>query len=226
MSNPTIASREEGMLDVTSIVAAFTEDQAEKLTKLSKHRLRYWDSTGFFKPSYVERGKHLPFGRFYSFKDIVALRTLEMLRVQNGVPLQHLRKVAEKLSDLKPNYWAATTLYAINRRVVFEDPISGKPQEVLSGQYLIGIPLERVIRDTSEEASQMRKRSPDEIGRVTKVQGIQRQSWVLAGTRIPVSSVQRLWEDGFSAKQILEEYPDLTEADIKAALEHKESKAA
>ena len=214
------------MLDVTSIVAAFTEDQAEKLTKLSKHRLRYWDSTGFFKPSYVERGKHLPFGRFYSFKEIVALRTLEMLRVQNGVPLQHLRKVAEKLSDLKPNYWAATTLYAINRRVVFEDPISGKPQEVLSGQYLIGIPLERVIRDTSEEASQMRKRSPDEIGRVTKVQGIQRQSWVLAGTRIPVSSVQRLWEDGFSAKQILEEYPDLTEADIKAALEHKESKAA
>ncbi len=214
------------MLDISSVVAAFTEDQAEKLTRLTKSRLGYWDSTEFFKPSYVERGKHLPFGKFYSFKDIVALRTLEMLRVQNGVPLQHLRKVAEKLSELKPDYWAATTLYAINRRVVFEDPISGKPQEVLSGQYLIGIPLVRVIEDTRQEVSQMQKRSPSEIGKITKAQGIQRKSWVLAGTRIPVASVQRLAEDGFSTEQILQEYPDLTEADIKAAIAHKNSEAA
>lgn len=214
------------MLDVTSIIAAFTEDQAEKLTRLSKSRLRYWDSTGFFKPSYVERGKHLPFGRFYSFKDIVALRTLEMLRVQNGVPLQHLRKVAEKLSELRADYWPATTLYAINKKVVFDEPISRKPLEVLSGQYLIGLPLRKVIEDTSEEVSQIQKRSPNEIGRLTKAQGIQRKSWIVAGTRIPVASIQRLAEDGFSTEQILREYPDLTEADIKAAIAHKDPEAA
>ena len=214
------------MLDISSVVAAFTEDQAEKLTRLSKARLRYWDSTGFFRPSYVEGGKYLPFGKFYSFKDIVALRTLEMLRVQNGVPLQHLRKVAEKLSQIKPDYWSSITLYAINRRVVFEDPVSGKPQEVLSGQYLIGIPLARVIKDTGDEASQMQKRSSDEIGKITKAPGIQRKAWVVAGTRIPVASIKRLAEDGFSTDQILQEYPDLTEADIKAAIAHQESKAA
>jgi DNA-binding transcriptional MerR regulator len=224
--SPSIATGEDGVLDINSIIAAFTEDQVVKLTKLSKNRLRYWDSTGFFKPSFIERGRHLPFGRFYSFKDIVALRTLEMLRVQNGVPLQHLRKVAEKLSELKSDYWSATTLYAINKRVIFDDPVSGRPLEVLSGQYLIGIPLRRVIEDTQQEVSQMQRRLPTEIGKVTKAQGIQRRSWVIAGTRIPVASIQRLAEDGFSTDQIIREYPDLTEADIKVAIAHKNSEAA
>src|SRR5260370_29558233 len=146
------------MLDIGSVLAAFSEEHVSRVTGLSIVRLRYWARTGFFQPSFVEDDPRLPYSRFYSFKQVVALRALEMLRVQNGVPLQHLRKVAEKLSELKPDYWAATTLYAINRRVVFEDPISGKPQEVLSGQYLIGIPLVRVIEDTRQEVSQMQKR--------------------------------------------------------------------
>ena len=75
-----------------------SDEHVQKLTGLTKRQLRYWDETGFFKPSFVEENPRLPFSRFYSFKDVVALRTLQLLRVQNNVPLQHLRKVAEKLS--------------------------------------------------------------------------------------------------------------------------------
>ena len=89
------------MLDIGSVIAAFSEDQVQGLTGLTKGRLRYWAKTGFFRPSYAEDNPRLAFSRFYSFKDVVALRTLEILRVQNGVPLQHLRKVADKLSHLK-----------------------------------------------------------------------------------------------------------------------------
>ncbi len=85
------------MLDVGNVLAAFSEEHVSRVTGLSIGRLRYWPRTGFFRPSFVEDDPRLPYSRFYSFKQVVALRTLEMLRVQNGVPLQHLRRVAEKL---------------------------------------------------------------------------------------------------------------------------------
>ena len=88
------------MLDVSNVLAAFSEEHVSRITGLSIYRLRYWAATGFFRPSYVEDNPRLPFSRFYSFKDVVALRTLEMLRVRNEVPLRHLRRVAERLSHL------------------------------------------------------------------------------------------------------------------------------
>jgi DNA-binding transcriptional MerR regulator len=33
------------------VVAAFTEEQAEKLTSVSKRQLQHWDRTDFFVPS-------------------------------------------------------------------------------------------------------------------------------------------------------------------------------
>src|SRR5277367_4920861 len=92
---------ESPSLDISSAIAAFSEEQVQRMTGLTIGRLRYWAKTEFFKPSFVEDNPRLPYSKFYSFKDIVALRTREMLRVQNNVPLQHLRLVAEKLSYLK-----------------------------------------------------------------------------------------------------------------------------
>lgn len=40
------------------------------------------------------------------------------------------------------------------------------------------------------------------------------------GTRIPISVVLRMLRDDASFKKILEEYPRLTEEDIKAALDY------
>ena len=41
---------------------------------------------------------------------------------------------------------------------------------------------------------------------------------MIAGTRIPVGSIRRLAADGADAREILELYPDLTAADVAAAL--------
>ncbi len=101
------------MLNVSNVVAAFTEEQVERLTGLSKVQLRYWDRTGFFSPAYVEDVPGLPYGRLYSFKNIVGLRTLAMLRVQHNVPLQHLRRVAEKLAHLRDDLWTQTKLWVL-----------------------------------------------------------------------------------------------------------------
>jgi DNA-binding transcriptional MerR regulator len=208
------------MLDVGNVLAAFSEEHVNRVTGLSVGRLRYWAKTEFFQPSFVEDDPRLPFSRFYSFKDVVALRTLEMLRVQNGVPLQHLRKVAEKLSHLKDALWTKTTLYVANRKVVFSDPVTGKPQEVVSGQFVMEYPLIKLIEATSESIEAIGKRSPNQVGRVVKIRGVNRNAWTVAGTRVPIASVRRLHEDGYSVDQIIAEYPDLTEVDVRAALDH------
>jgi uncharacterized protein (DUF433 family) len=214
------------LLDIGNVIAAFSEEQVERITKLAKGRLRYWARTGFFSPSYTEDNPRLPYSRFYSFKDIVALRTLEMLRVQNNVPLQHLRKVAEKLSHLNDDLWTKTTLFVVNRKVVIVNPETGTPQEVVSGQYLLGIPLKKVMEDTSEDIATFNQRPADRIGRVTKTRNICHNAWVIAGTRIPIGAVQRLHEDGYSTEAIIQEYPDLTPQDVEAALNHSTNEAA
>lgn len=209
------------MLDVGNVLAAFSEEHVHRVTGLTVGRLRYWARTGFFQPSFVEDDQRLPYSRFYSFKDVVALRTLEMLRVQNGVPLQHLRKVAEKLSHLKDDLWTKTKLYVANRRVVFSDPVMGKPLEVASGQFVMEYSLLELIEDTSKSIEAIGRRSPDQVGKVVKVRGINRNAWTIAGTRIPAASVRRLHDDGYSVDQIIAEYPDLTEDDVRAALSHE-----
>ena len=213
-------------LDISSVVAAFSEDQVESITGLSKGRLRYWAKTSFFSPSFVEDNPRMPYSRFYSFRDIVALRALEKLRVKDNVPLQHLRKVADELNHLKTNLWADTKLYVFNRRVVLVNHQTGVPEEVLSGQSVLSIVLENAIRDTRTEIAKLRQRSKDSIGKIQKRRFIVRNAWAVAGTRIAVSSIKRLHEDGYSVEQIIEEYPDLTREDVEAALKHEEPKAA
>jgi DNA-binding transcriptional MerR regulator len=207
-------------LDISNVVAAFSEEQVERITGLTKGRLRYWAKTDFFKPSYIEEDPRLPYSRFYSFKDIVALRTLEMLRVQNGVPLQHLRKVAEQLAHLEDRLWTETTLFVINKKVVFVNPETGRPQEAVSGQYLLGIPLKKVIEDTGADIITLNARPAAAVGQVSRRRGVIRNAWVVAGTRIPVAAIRRLHEDGYTTGQIIAEYPDLTPEDVEAALRH------
>ena len=214
------------MLDIGSVIAAFSEDQVQGLTGLTKGRLRYWAKTGFFRPSYAEDNPRLAFSRFYSFKDVVALRTLEILRVQNGVPLQHLRKVADKLSHLKDELWTKTKLYAANKKVAVVNPESGKLEEVVTGQYLLPIELKKVISDTSKDIDAMRVRGSKDIGRVVRNRNICHNAWVIAGTRIPVGAIKRLHEDGFDEDQIIAEYPDLTQDDVRAAMNHGAAIAA
>ncbi|GGC32502.1 hypothetical protein GCM10011371_19900 [Novosphingobium marinum] len=213
------------MLDIDNVIAAFSEDQASKLTSLSIGRLRYWAKTGFFAPSFIANAPG-PYGKFYSFKDIVALRTLEMLRVRNGVPLQHLRKVAERLSHLRDDLWTQTKLRVWDRKVVFDEPETGRAREVVSGQYVEEYELVEIIAETGDEIRAMKSRDRGDFGKVVVEKGVHRGAPIISGTRIPVISIQRLHEDGFSIEAIIDEYPRLTAKDVRAALKHKLEKAA
>jgi uncharacterized protein (DUF433 family) len=202
----------------SNIIGAFSEEQAARLSKVSIHQLRSWDREGFFRPSFADL-KHVPFGRVYSFRDIVSLRILNDLRNDKHIPLQHLREVSEKLSHLGEDKWTATTLYVLGKRVVYVDPRNSLRQEVVSGQRVFEIPLRVVISSTRRAVLELNHRD-EQVGKITRARFVAQNEPVIAGTRIPVSVIRDLSMAGYSPREIIREYPGLQEADIVAAMQY------
>ena len=203
------------------IVSVFSEDQVQRLTGISKRQLRYWDRTGFFTPSLAEENRRIAFSRIYSFTDVVSLRVLNILRNQYGVSLQHLRRAAEDLPQMSEEKWGSTELFVLNRRVVFVEPETTKYREIVSKQYVIGIPLREIVSDTKRDIKVLRERDKGTAGTIVRSRNICHNAWVMAGTRIRVDSIKEFDKEGYTVRQIQKEYPTLTEADIEAALRHE-----
>ena len=217
------------MTDSQTVIAAFSEDQAEQLTGVTKSQLRYWDKTNFYKPSFAEENRRVAFSRVYSFKDIVALRVLSALRNQYSVSLQYLRDVSTRLSCLgpDPDRWAGTRLYAINKRVIWHELGTDLPQEIITKQYLIPISLETVIKDTEKDIEKGKApRDQSNIGLIKRSRYVIHNTPAIAGTRIPANAIKRFSEAGYTVEQIIHEYPDLTEQDIVAALNFQQAPSA
>jgi uncharacterized protein (DUF433 family) len=152
---------------------------------------------------------------------------LNVLTKQYSVSVQHLREVAQKLCAMDNGAWARTTLYVLKKKVNFVDPSDGKQKEVVSGQYAIGIALQKVVSDTKRDVQEMSHRDSVTIGKVEQHRFVASNAPVIAGTRIPIKAIQSFSKAGYTLEQIRAEYPTLTEDDIKAALAFQSrSKAA
>lgn len=205
------------MIGSDNVVSAFSVDHVVDLTGLSKGQIAYWDKTGFFRPNYGFENRRSPYSRIYSFRDVVGLRTLAILRNEHRISLQQLRRVAENLSHLKGDLWSRTKLYVLNKQVHFKEPETGKVRGAVDGQYTM-IELVRIADDVAEKVKKLRKRSPEQIGKAERHRFVARNAWVIAGTRIPVKAIQNFHAAGYTIAQILKEYPTLKREDVKAAL--------
>ena len=209
------------------IIAAFSEDQTGRLTGVSKSQLRYWDRTNFYSPTYAEDNRRLAFSRVFSFKDIVALRVLNVLRNQYCVSLHHLREVSNKLSHLQGGRWTEVKLFVVNKRVHWIEPGTKLPQEVLSKQYVVPtMVLMDVVKDTRHDVKQLNKRDESEIGEITKSRFVAHNKPVISGTRITIAAIKRFADAGYKTDQIVKEYPDLTAEDVAAALAYDPQRSA
>lgn len=203
---------------MSNIISAFSAEQAERITGLSATQLREWDAAGFFQPSYAASNRRSPYSRIYSFEDLVGLRVLHILRTRHRVSLQHLKAVARKLAGYASKPWSELTLYVLNREVHFRNPLDGQVQGAVSGQLAVPIPISSVIEDVRAQAEELRKRSTDTVGQVERHRFVVHNEEVVAGTRIPISTILSFAEAGYSAEEILREYPSLTLDDVQAAL--------
>jgi uncharacterized protein (DUF433 family) len=205
------------MRSESNIVAAFTTEQAARLTGVSKRQLGAWDRSGFFSPSlvYGERGAY---ARLYSFRDLLSLKVLNQLRNETKIKLSHLREVKNELAHLGEDMWVKSTLYVLGKRVVIEQ--DNKRSEVGSGQGVLQIPLKIVVGNMREQVEALNKRDKSVIGKFDRNRSVAHNQVVIAGTRIPVRSVKAFHEAGYSVEAIQREYPTLTEADIEAAIKY------
>lgn len=208
-------------MSVPQLISLLSADQVQRLTGLSQRQLTYWDETGFFAPSHVaEPGER--FGRVYSFEDLVGLRVIALMRAH--VPLQELRRVGSWLSTHRGS-WGGQTFWIAGRRVYWEDD-GIRVGTRHPGQAELPIAMDKVTEDMRDAIARLRRRSPDQIGKVERRRYTAGHAPVIAGTRIPVSAIQQLQRAGYDRAAIQREYPQLTDSDIEAALEAVERKRA
>ncbi|HEX3918447.1 MAG TPA: DUF433 domain-containing protein [Caulobacteraceae bacterium] len=214
------------MEHASTVIGAFSEEHAAQLSGVSRRQLRQWDKKGLLHPSYGAEDSGLPYGRTYSFRDLVSLRALGQLRNQYHVAEAHLIEVQKELSVLSDEPWASRTLEVLNRRVVVYDSASRHKREVVGGQHVFNIPLKVVITGVRSDVAKMNERSGDQVGKVVQAKFVSQNQPVLSGTRIPVAAIQSFARAGYNTDRILKEYPGLTAADVQAALAYESDSAA
>src|ERR1700730_9700643 len=204
------------MDDIENVVRAFSAENVVHLTGLTNAQISNWDKIGFFRPQYADDNRRSSW--VYSFKDVVGLRTLSILKSQHGVSLPHLRDVARDLSSYSKTPWSDIQLKVWNRKVQFDEPETGKTRGVVDRQYLL-LPIISVIEDVRRDAERLMQREPSQMGKFEKHRKGIPNPLVIPRTLIPVSSIIDFFEEGYSTAEILREYPSLTEVDIEAVIQ-------
>lgn len=206
-------------------ISAFTIEQVSRLTSISVRQLVYWDRTEFYSPRFrAERGRQ-PFGRVYSFRDLVALRVISLLRNEHSVPLQELRKVGAWLRARYDAPWSSLRFYVSARRIFFDDPKTGaRVATCPAGQVVFPIEMEPIAQETRRDVQQLSRRRPEDIGNIVRHRYVVHNSPVVAGTRIPTSAIWNFHCAGYDSRAIMREYPTLSGEDITAAISYEEGK--
>lgn len=207
------------------VINAFTLETTSRLTGLSPDRLRSWDRRGFFSPSLGNDHRGGVYRRVYSFVDVVALRTIARL-LELGVSHSHLWKVREALGADENEAWAQQRLYISGNQVFLsrdEAYVAADPM------WQAGDPLILDIKDVWDEVDRgvkrLSERTPEQIGHFTRNRDVLSGATVIAGTRIPVSTIYEMYREGFTVGQIMCEYPRLKSEDIEAAIAYFEKEA-
>jgi uncharacterized protein (DUF433 family) len=199
----------------------FTAEQVCGLCGISLMQLSYWDRTEFFKPQFADEGKR-PFNRLYSFRDVVGLRTIGVLRNKYHVPLPDLRRISEELKKRPDADWSKLTFYlGDDRHVYFRHPGDGS---IVATHPMGQRPLfkmREIIRNVEKKLAQMNRRKPKQFGKIDQNRYVARNATVIAGTRIPTAAIFRLHQAGYSTARIIEEFPRLTPADVESAIRHE-----
>src|SRR5262249_54886384 len=159
---------------------------------------RYWDRTDFFSPQFVTTETGRTFGRIYSFRDVVGLRVIAVLRNDHEVPLQRLRRVGAYLKQHHSSPWSSMRLYVSGRDVAFKNRRTDRIERArVGGQEVLEITFEPVAERVRERIEKLRQRQPEELGQVTRNRYVVHNAAVIAGTRIPVSAIRNLSDAGY-----------------------------
>jgi uncharacterized protein (DUF433 family) len=89
----------------------------------------------------------------------------------------------------------------------------------VAGQEVLPVDLAPIANEMRDAADRLRDRRSDDIGQLRRNRYVVHNAWVVAGTRIPTSTIWHFHEAGYSAEDIITEYPRLTVQDVAAAID-------
>jgi len=202
------------MAEVTGEMLAIPDKQAAKLAGITMRQLRYWEQTDLIVPSIKRRISPRNTVRLYGYQDLIGLLVADELR--NRISLHHIRRIITQHQDrgfadpLRELRFASR-----GNDVYFQYPDGSwsgdpNPDQLIFHQVIVLEPLRERIPAAS-------RRDPGAIGKVVRRRGVLGGKPILAGTRIPVATIQRYLQAGYGTEAIIEEYPSVTPADIEAA---------
>ena len=207
-----------------TVAMYFTNAQAARASGIPERRLVRWVDMGIVVPA---------LGSFFDFRNLVELRTLEMLFKKQRVPVhgrKGLREIGEWLRTKHDRPWSRLRLHVAGREIVFQDGAE-KLSATSRGQVVketLAIDLRPLETQARTEAARVSGRARGDIGVVVRQRGIQSGAPCLKGTRIPTRVVWHMHRAGESTEDILRSYPSLKAKDVQSAVsfEKKQQRAS
>ena len=202
-------------------VGLFSAEQVCRLARITEKQLRHWARSDFYQPELLDKDGG-PFSHIYSFRDVVALRTIGVLKNKHRVPIPKLRQAGIWLSERHSEPWSSLQFRISGKGLYYVDPRTGDPIALTGpiGQRALPglIKLDAIASHVRRAVTQMKQRKAKDIGRVTHNRHVVSNAWVVAGTRIPTATIWRFHQAGFTPDQIISEFPRLKRKDIEKAV--------
>jgi uncharacterized protein (DUF433 family) len=195
-------------------LVALTRDRASSLSGLSLRQIDYWADTGLVSPALDRRvTSHRPI-RLYGFVELMSLLLIEKM-LGRGISLQHVRRVVAYLKDLGyPQPLTEIRFATHGDSLYFQHPDGSWEGERLPAQVVIHEAIK--LKPLRARIAAATRRDPRSIGHVERRRGALGYKPLVAGTRVPVETIERYLRNGANALDIIKAYPLLEPEDVEA----------
>ena len=194
------------------VTLAYSALMAAALSGATLRQLSHWRRTSLIEAEYSTSNRV-----FYSYRDIVGLRTFVYLR--ESLSLQRIRRAVGTLRDLgELEHLSQYRLKAHGRSIVLVKDDEDVDLVNVPGQTLL-IRLSDVARPFETSAGRHVRDLEQPADYVTVNPQVRGGQPVISGTRVPFDAVSSLVRDGIPADQIKLFYPAVTAEAARSAVE-------
>jgi DNA-binding transcriptional MerR regulator len=198
--------------EVDERLVVFSRPRIARLADVSQRRLDYWHRTGLITPEVDRKISPRRSSRLYSFGEALSVLIVVAL-LEQRVSLQQVRQIVHHVRS-REHSLTELTFATVGSRVFFQTP-DGLWEDAnggAHGQFVFRQVLDlRPLRATLKSAT---RRDNQSVGQVERRRGAMGSKPLIAGTRIPVESVQAFFDSGATDDEVLAAYPDLHPADL------------
>jgi uncharacterized protein (DUF433 family) len=197
---------------------ALARDRAAEVAGLTQRQVDYWASTGLVQPTVDRRLSPQRPVRLYGYVDLMSLMVAAELR-RRGVSLQNVRRIVGHLRDRGyPRPLTQIVFATIGTNVYFqlEDGTwegGAQPTQIVMHEVLDLEPLRARLGLAT-------RRDDDAIGHIERRRGAMGSKPLVAGTRVPVATVERYLQRGASTDEVIRAFPLLTPRDVEMVRQH------